>query len=408
VAGTTRGWGLLVGLALVTVALFAAYNGVLSVLLPQQVAGIDPDNKVSSLAMITSISFAATALAQPLFGALSDRTRSRWGRRIPWMVAGAVVGSAALVAMGGVQSIVLLVVLWAVAQFALNGTDIASSVYLVDAFPTERRGRVAGIFGISAIAGGALGAVVAGMLGSSITQGYVLFAAAVLLGVALFVVVFREKQPAPHEAPEPFALGAFLRAFWVSPRRHPDFTWVLVWRVLFTVAYGIVQSFLFYLLTDHVGVTAAAAPGIIGLVTVVGGVGVVVAVLIGGWLSDALGRRKPFLIAACALVAIVDVVVFIAPTVPGIFALGGALGVGFGLAVACGTALASDVLPDPARGAARGLGVFNLGTNVGQAVAPLLAAAVIASLGGYPALFVASALIMLVAAATVFAIRGQR
>ena len=305
-AGTTRGWGLLVGLALVTVALFAAYNGVLSVLLPQQVAGIDPSNKVSSLAVITSISFAATALAQPLFGALSDRTSSRWGRRIPWMVAGAVVGSAALVAMGGVQSIVLLAVLWAVAQFALNSTDIASSVYLVDAFPSERRGRVAGVFGISAIAGGALGAVVAGMLGTSVAQGYVLFAAAVLLGVALFVLLFRERAGAPQPTPEPFALGAFLGAFWINPRRHPDFAWVLTWRVLFTVAYGVVQSFMLYLLTDHVGVAKDAAPGLIGQVTVIGGVGVLIAVVFGGWLSDRTGRRKPFLVAACVLVAIVD------------------------------------------------------------------------------------------------------
>ncbi len=378
----------------------------LAVLLPQQVAGIAPDDKVASLAMITSISFAATALAQPLFGALSDRTVSRWGRRIPWMIAGAVVGSAALVAMGGVRSIVLLAVLWAVAQFALNSTDIASSVYLVDAFPSERRGRVAGVFGIAAIAGGAIGAVVAGMLGSSIEQGYVLFAAAVLLGVALFVVVFRERRPADRA--EPFELGAFLRAFWVSPRRHPDFAWILTWRVLFTIAYGVVQSFLFYLLTDHVGVTEDAAPGLIGMVTVVGGVGVVVAVVIGGWLSDKLGRRRPFLLAACGLVAVVDVVVFLVPTVPGIFALGAVLGISFGLAAACGTALASEVLPDPARGAARGLGVFNLGTNVGQAAAPLLAAAVISSLGGYPVLFVVSALIMAAAAGTVFAIRGQR
>jgi MFS family permease len=91
--------------------------------------------------------------------------------------------------------------------------------------------------------------------------------------------------------------------------------------------------------------------------------------------------------------------------VPGIMVVGGALGVALGLAIACGVALAGDVLPDPHQSAARGLGIFNLGTNLGQAAAPLAAAAVVSHLGGYPALFVASAGLMLVAGGLVFAIR---
>lgn len=405
--GEKRGWGLLSGLALVNLALFAAYSGVLSVLLPQQVATIAPNSKVESLALVTSVSFAVTAIAQPLIGALSDRTVSRWGRRVPWMIAGAIAGGVALGAMGGATSVALLAVLWAAAQFALNGTDIASSVYLVDAFPAGRRGRVAGVLGLSAVVGGAAGSVVAGIF-TSPGEGYLLLAVAVLLAVAIFVVVFRERQTLDDAPRERIDWRAFLAGFWLDPRRHPDFAWVLAWRLVFAVAYGSVHGYLFYILTDYVGVGESEAPGLVGQVTVVGGAGVLIAVVFGGWLSDRLGRRKPFLVAACLLVAIANIVPLIAPSLPGIIALAGALGFALGLAIACGTALASEVLPDPAGAAGRGLGIFNLGSNVGQAAAPLVAAVIISSQGGYPALFIAGAILMLVAGSVVFAIRGAR
>ena len=291
-----RGWSLLVGLAVVSVALFATYAGVLSILLPAQLAEIDPEGKVAALAVVASISFAVTALAQPIFGALSDRTATRWGRRIPWMLAGAVFGGAAVGTMGGAQSVAALAVLWAVGQFFLNGLDIASTAYLVDAFQARRRGVVAGVFGVSAVAGGALGVVAMGSFVDEPAAGYWLLAGVVVLAVVLFAVAFR----APSEARErvPFRVIPFLRGFLIDPRRHPDFVWVFAWRLCFAIAYGSVHGYLLYMLTDYVGVEPAEAIGLVGRATIGGGAGVVVAVVAGGWLSDRWGRRKPFILVA--------------------------------------------------------------------------------------------------------------
>ncbi len=404
----TGGWGLLPGLALVNIALFAAYSGVLSVLLPQHVATLAPEDKVASLALITSVSFGFTALAQPLFGALSDRTRSRWGSRLPWMVACAIAGGAALVVMGGVQSIALLVILWAVAQFTLNGTDVAASAYLVDAFPQHRRGRVAAILSVAAIVGGVVGAVVSGQLVASLPVGYAVLAAVVVVAVAVFAVVFRDRRIAVTDAPARVGALEFLRGFWIDPRRHPDFAWVLVWRIVFMLAYGSVHGYLFYLLTDYVNVDESSAAVLVGQVTIVGGAGVVVAALLGGWWSDRIGRRKPFLVAASTIVILANIVPLVAPSVSGIIAVAAALGVALGLALACGLSLASATLPNPTGGAGHGLGVFNLSTNVGQAIAPLVGAAVISTTGGYAALFVVSSALMACAGAVVVAVRGAR
>ena len=89
-------------------------------LLPNQVLAIDEANKVSNLAIVTTVSFIFTLFAQPIVGALSDRTRSRLGRRAPWMILGAAVAAVFLVGLGSLSSIVWITVFWVVIQVALN------------------------------------------------------------------------------------------------------------------------------------------------------------------------------------------------------------------------------------------------------------------------------------------------
>jgi len=69
----------------------------------------------------------------------------------------------------------------------------------------------------------------------------------------------------------------------------------------------------------------------------------------------------------------------------------GILGVGYGCFMAVDQALATQVLPNShTRG--KDLGIMNIATAVPQAFGPLLGAGIVAYLGGFPALFLASAL----------------
>ena len=77
-----------VGLLLVYVAILAINSGGLGILIPNLVARIDEANKVDNLALVTTLAFLVNVFAQPIAGALSDVTRSRFGRRTPWMVGG--------------------------------------------------------------------------------------------------------------------------------------------------------------------------------------------------------------------------------------------------------------------------------------------------------------------------------
>ncbi len=390
---------LLGGQLLVTVALFALYSGVLSVLLPQQVAVLAPDDRVAALAMVTSASFAVTALAQPLFGVLSDRTRTRWGRRVPWMVGCAVVGGVVVVVLPAAPTITAVAVLWAVGQFVLNGTDIAVSAYLVDRFPPQRRGVIAGVLGVAVVIGGVLGAVVAGALGAP--WGYRMLAGALIAVTVAFALVVRD-GPA-LQAPNLPAAPDRQRT-----RVTLDAVWVLASRLVFTLGYASVHGYLLYILIDHVHVREQRALVVVGEATVVGGAGLVVAVLVGGWLSDRLGRRKPFVAVAGVAVALGDAVLLAAPGETGLLIAAFLLGTGLGLAISCGTALASMVIPRPDRNAAGGLGVLNFVVNAGQALAPLVTAAVVATTGGYTWVFAVSCVLALLGGGLVLPVRSAR
>ncbi|MES1199136.1 MAG: hypothetical protein ABUS48_04060 [Pseudomonadota bacterium] len=63
------------------VALYVVYMGALQLLLPHQLGLLDPANKVSLFGAITGVAALAATVANPIAGALSDRTRSSWGRR---------------------------------------------------------------------------------------------------------------------------------------------------------------------------------------------------------------------------------------------------------------------------------------------------------------------------------------
>ena len=392
-------------LSLVSFALASSYAAVLVVLLPNQVAALDPAHKVENLALVTTVSFVFTIAAQPLVGALSDRTRGRYGRRVPWMVAGALVAAVALLAMGGAHSLLALGALWVVAQCALNALDVASSAVVPDEVPSSRRGRTLAVVGAGAVVGGGVAVVLAGSHAQAPGGVYLGLGLVVLLATAVFAVVARRRPvslPAPGpETARPAGLRArsrdVLLSLAVRPWRSVQFSRTFVARFAFVFAYQLVFSYQLFILTDHVGLATDDANRTLGTLTVVSLVAVMVGIGATGWLSDRSGRRTPFLVGACALLAVSFVVPLVLPTVTGMAVFAVLRGLASGVHMAASSVLVTEVLPDDGASAGKDLGLYNMATNIPQAVAPAVAAVVIARLGGYPALFVVAMVAAVVA-----------
>ena len=74
--------------------IFIIWGAVPGILLPAQIAGLDQANKIANFAIVSTVGAIFALFAQPIAGQISDRTRSRFGRRAPWIIIGSLVGGA--------------------------------------------------------------------------------------------------------------------------------------------------------------------------------------------------------------------------------------------------------------------------------------------------------------------------
>lgn len=406
-ASPPAGKALLPSLLISSLTLFATYGGLIAILLPTQIALMDEANKVANLAIVTTTSFVFTLFAQPIAGAFSDRTRSRFGRRAPWMVMGALVGAIFLFGMGSLNDILWITVFWVIIQVALNFLQAPLTTITADRFPRSKRGGASAMMGLGMQLGMTIGVLVAAALGEQIGIGYSTFGVAVIVITVLFVL-FNRDWSSKDASVDPFHWGAFFRGFWINPRKHPDFAWAFAARFLLILGYFVIATYQLYLLTDYIGMTLVEAQGAVVTLTLVSLVPTMLAIVLSGWWSDKVGRRKVFIYAASAVMVVGLVMPLLMPNMTGMIALSIINGVGFGLYMSVDAALMTEVLPSEGTTAGKDLGILNVATNIPQAMSPAIAAVIITSLGGYPMLFIFGIVFTILAAIAIAPIKAVK
>lgn len=395
------------GVVLVNVGINTAFFGPIQVLLAQQAAAFSEEDKEAILALVTGAGAAVSLVANPLFGAFSDRTTSRLGRRVPWVLVGAVLGAAALIALAGAPSVAVMTLLWCLVQAGCNGAYAAVTAAIPDRVPVPQRGTVGGLAAMGQTVGILLGAVIAAAVTGNYAVGYLICAAALLAGVVLYF--FRNDDvPLPAQARPPFSLAGFVKGFWISPALYPDFAWAWLTRLLVNIGNHMVTLYLLYFLQDavHVRETQGITPesGVLVL-TGLYAVMVIITSVIGGRLSDRAGKRKPLVILSSAIIAVASLILAFAPTWAGALIGASVLGIGFGCYLAVDFALITQVLPT-ALNRGKDLGIINIANSLPQVLAPLIAFPFVVLWGGYVSLYVAAAVIGLLGAVFVVKIKG--
>lgn len=383
------------------IALWLGIYAPIQMLLPQQSEQLAKGDKELVLGLVMAAGAVVALVVNPVIGLLSDRTCSRFGRRHPWTVAGALVAAAGLLVLAIAPDIAVMILGWCLVQAGLNGMLATLMAALADRVPVIQRAQVGGLVGIAQMLGTVLGALIVDVIGG-LPLAYCACAGIVLLGAAAFTL--RTPDARLPEAYRPTGrLKEVLRELWVSPRRHPDFAWAWGCHFMINLGNGLGTLYLLFFLKDEVHYPDPEN----GLLIMMGlyGAALVLGAIVAGHFSDASGRRKPYVLMASAVMAIAALLLVIWQTWPVALIASPLLGVGFGMYMAVALAMLTQVLPQ-AKDRAKDLGVINIASSLPQVIAPLLTAVILATLGGYPGLFGASAVATLLAAALVVQVKS--
>ena len=354
---------------------FMAFITPLAISLSIRVNELAPGRE-ETLGYITGAGALFVMLTAPFMGVWSDRTRTRIGRRRPFMIGGMVVGVVSLVVMALAPSVLVLGFGWVLAQWGWGTVLSNLQISTADRLPEEQRGKVAGLTGFATQVAPVIGVILTvGVTGNAL----LLFLLPGLVGVVLvtlFITLVHEDDS--RDLPkETLTLGGLLRKYLYNPKRYPDFSWNWLGRFLFYFGLTLNTTFTAFFFANRLGIEVTEVAGIIATLGGVGVLAVTAGALGGGFLSDRFRRRKVFVVAGGALMAGGMVLMAVSTDLPALIAGYLIVSTGIGLFSAVDQALLLDVLPEKATDAGRFMGITGFATSIPQSVAPLVASSIL-------------------------------
>jgi MFS family permease len=388
-------------------ALGATFNGIQGILIPGQVAALDPVNKVANLALLTTFAAIGSMVGIPWGGALSDRTRSRFGKRSPWIVGLAVICAILIIGMAYSGNLVVLAIVYTVLWLAANMHQGALAAILPDRVPVERRGVASAVMGLGTPIGVLIGVNLASH--APLRLGYAVLAVLVVIASVALVVGAPEDSSLTAAVPVDSGVRrgrfSFFEAF-----KQRDFALAFVSRFMLFMSYFTVAGYLFYTLSDYIGTRNIPDGNVPVAVSTLLSTTVTVWVFVAtfcGWLADKLNRRKLFVgISAMGLGASMIVPV-VSPTWAGMLTYAVLSGAFIGTYYAVDLAVMSLVLPS-AETAGRDLGILQVATGLPQLISSVIAGGIITYLGGYTSLYCFGALCALTSGIVILFIKKVR
>ncbi len=320
--------------------------------------------------LIVAIGAAEAMVGPALMGWLSDRTRTRFGQRRPYLALGAAMTAIALLAMGQAQSYIGLMVSYILIQISDDvGTGPYSSA-IPELVPEEQRGAASGSMGFLQLGGQVIAAAIGLAFGSSPTTIFILLAGInVLCGLASIVSIAKfERDITPKNVEE---MPKEKTILWASLLDN-DFRWVWVTRFLNAIGFYVILNYLLNYLTDVVkvfdlGFVKFSQPfeAVIAIAVALSLSGAVSA-LVCGKRCDRVGRKR--VVQEAGWVMFVPLVAFcFVSNYSLLFPIAILFGIGYGAYLSADWAIVSDVLPNKDN-LARDMGVWQMSIAAPQLV----------------------------------------
>ncbi len=377
--------------------------------------------QASALSALTTAGLAIAIVVQPIGGALSDRSLSRFGRRRPLMAQWTLVSVALLAGIAFAPNFAILFLVYCMLQGASNMAHGPAQGLIPDLVPEARHGAAGGVKSfidnfslvLTGLAMGNLLSLNPDLMLSARLASFVI-GATQLIFLGITVVTTHEtpltRDALPQESLRASVMNSLsvignVREVW---RDNRAFAWLLVVRLTFLTGIQFAANYAQFYFKDIVLVgdpnAAQRAPQLMGQLLILVALMLVIVAMPAGLLSDRIGRRTVSASGTVLGILATLLLLFVRNTpvleiasfqLTDLMAVGLLLGIGAGAFLAVNWAWATDLASREQAG--RYLGISNLATAGAGVLAaiggPLIDWGNAQSLGlGYNIVFVGGAL----------------
>lgn len=352
-----------------------------AVLLPMHYKTIEGVNPDALIGIVNAFTAVASLIANLMFGNFSDRSRSRFGRRTPWILFGAVLGGVTLFLTGTTHNAVLLTIFYCACMFGLNCMIAPMVAILSDRVPSGIRGTMSAFYGAGATIGSPIGTMLGALFIKNLIPGFAVAGVLMFLGGVVSMLIMPKEESADFLPKDEGSLKDVLVSF-RPPAFHGahDFYKAFVGRFCMLVSYQMIAVYQLYIIQNYIGQSVDESAVTVSVVSMIMMVMSLVGSFISGPISDIIGRRKVPVVVASVLFAIGIAMPWVFPSSMGMYLFAGIAGLGYAVYSAVDQALLVDVLPNKEE-AGKDLGILNMATTLGQMCGPIVMSALVVNLG---------------------------
>ena len=379
------------GVSIYWLGLSFFWGAMLTLVLPNRIDELFHHDKDRVFTLVASSGAAVAAVTQVFFGAWSDTSRNRFGRRRPFLLVGTLGACATLLFFPGARTLLALLAVFLGIQFWINVGSGPYQGLMPDRIPASKHGTAAAWMGAASIIGRIGGPLAASLLlrpdiqirltsqatwlhrlgdnrGLSLLT---LVFIAVLLGAMITTLVAARETPLDAKSKKVGIGETILGIVRVPLRPYPSFVWLLVSRLGIMLGVYTVSFCLLFYIRDTLGFPdEGESLGILTKFLLISTFTGILGTIPAGIISDKIGKT-PILFFANAVCMASGLAFALSHDLTMAYVAAGIFGAGYGAFLAVDWALACNLLPPDAP--AKYLGIWAISDTLSQVVAPLMA-----------------------------------
>jgi MFS family permease len=328
---------------------------------------VTPGTEGMALAFIAVVTFVFSVAVQPTVGSISDYTTTRWGRRKPYIVFGALLDVVFLIGIATANTLVAITAFVTLLQFSTNTARGAFQGYVPDLVPDRQVGLASAMVGLMQVFGNVLGFALAAIALSEGNVGLAVGAIAVVELVTMLSVVLRVPKGPPAKPREGRSWVQIAAETWGTDiLKERSYVWLLISRLFILMGGASLVNFVIFYLGRSLGFPEADLDGAILQLLAAATLAALLSIIPASRLSDRIGR-KPVIWGCTAFGMVGLVMVALAPDLT-VATIGAALlGSSQGTFLSVDWALMTDIIPKAASG--RYMGLSNVVTASSTTIA---------------------------------------